>query len=61
MSPITDYASPIWASVVTQDTLEKLGKVQKIRAQAITGAFSTVSLLIIESKTSLLPSLARLH
>lgn len=61
MSPITDYASPIWASVVTQDTLKKLGKVQKIRAQAITGAFSTVSLLIIESKTSLLPSLARLH
>lgn len=53
--------SPIWASAATQDTLEKLGKVQRIGAQAITGAFSTVSLLIAESEASLLPSLARLR
>lgn len=61
MTPITDYASPIWAFAVTQDTLEKLGKVQQIGAQATTGAFSTVSLLIAESEASLLPSLSRLR
>lgn len=61
MTPIIDYASPIWASAATQDTLEKLGKVQRIGAQAITGAFNTVSLLIAESEASLLPCLARLR
>lgn len=29
VTPVTDYASPIWAPAATQDTLGKLGKVQR--------------------------------
>lgn len=29
VTPVTDYASQIWAPAATQDTLEKLGKVQR--------------------------------
>lgn len=61
MTPITDYLSPIWVSAATQNTLEKLGKVQRIGVQVITGAFSTVSLLITEFEASLLPRLAKLR
>lgn len=42
-------------------TTDRLDKVQRIGAQAITGAFSTVSLLIDESEASLLPTQARLR
>ena len=61
VTSITDYASPISGPAAAQYTIEKLDKVQKIGAQAITGAFCTVSLLIAESEASLVPTQARLH
>ena len=61
VTSITDYASPIWGPAAAQYTIDRLDKVQRIGAQAITGAFSIVSLLIAESEASLAPTQARLH
>ena len=61
VTSITDYASPIWGPAAAQYTMERLDQVQRIGAQAITGAFSTVSLLIAESEASLVPTQARLR
>ena len=43
VAPVMDYASIIWASNFTKSSLAKLDDIQKIAAQAITGAFKTVS------------------
>lgn len=61
VTSITDYASPIWGPAAAQYTIDRLDKVQRIGAQAITGAFSTVSLLIAESEALLAPTQARIH
>lgn len=45
VAPVIDYASIIWALNSTKSSLSKLDSIQRIAAQAITGAFKTVSLV----------------
>lgn len=61
VAPAMDYASVIWAPSATASALKRLDKAQRIGAQAITGAFSTVSLLIVEAEAALTPTMDRLH
>ncbi len=61
VAPAIDYPSVIWAPSATVLALKKLDKAQCIGAQAITGAFSTVPLLIIEVEEALTPTMNRLH
>lgn len=51
----------IWAPTATVSILKRLDKAQHIGAQAITGAFSTVSLLISKAVAALMPTMHRLH
>lgn len=44
VAPLVDYASVIWSPGVGKSTLKKLDQIQRIGAQAITGAFRTVAL-----------------
>lgn len=61
VTSITDYALQNWRPAAVQYTINRLEKVQRIETQAIKGAFSTISLLITESKALLAPIQARLH
>lgn len=61
VAPAVDYASVIWAPLATVSALKRRGKAQRIGVQAITGAFSTVSLLIIEAEATLTLTIDRLH
>lgn len=61
VTSITHYASPIWGPASAQYTIDRLDQVQRIGAQVITRAFSTVSLLIAKSEASLVPTQARLR
>lgn len=56
-----DYASVIWAPSATISALKRLDKAQRIGAQAITGAYFTVFLLICEAEASLTPTMDRLR
>ncbi len=53
--PVTDYASVIWALNASKSALSLLSQVKRLGAQAIVGAFWTVSLLVAESKASIVP------
>lgn len=60
VTPVTDYASVIWAPNTSISVLNQLDKVQRIVCQAIVGAFKTVSLTVAESEATLIPSRSRL-
>lgn len=55
VTPVTDYASAIWAPNASTSVLKQLEKVQRIGCQAVVGAFKTVSLTVAESEASLIP------
>lgn len=55
MIPVTDYASVIWAPNASKSALGPLAQMQRMRAQAIVGAFRTVSLLVAESEAAIIP------
>ncbi len=57
---VTDYASVIWAPNASKSALSPLSQVQRLGAQAIVGAFWTVSLLVAESEASTVPLDCRL-
>lgn len=60
VTPVTDYASVIWAPNTSMSVLNQLEKVQRIGYQAIVGAFKTVSLTVAESEASLISFETRL-
>lgn len=61
VAPAIGYASVIWAPSATVSALKRLDKAQRIRAQAITRAFSTVFWLICEAEALLTSTMDRLH
>ena len=58
--PVTDYASVIWAPNASKSALSPFSQVQRLGAQAIVGAFRTVSILVAESEASIVPLDCRL-
>lgn len=59
VAPVMDYASIIWAPKGTKSSLKCLKLPQRIAAQAITGAFSSVSLEVAEFEADIQPISAR--
>ena len=59
--PRMDYASMIWGPNATRSALSGLDRAQRIGAQAVVGAFKTVSLVIAESEAGLEGTLTRLR
>lgn len=53
--PVTDYVSVIWTPNASKLALNLLSQVQKLRAQAIVGAFWTMLPLVAELKASIAP------
>ena len=53
ITPITDYASPIWSHAVTKKLQRELDKSQRIGATAITGAFRNTRLADLEMEASI--------
>ena len=51
--PLIDYASPIWSPGLSISLINKLNILQKIREQAIIGAFCIVASSVIESEAEL--------
>jgi ribonuclease HI len=61
VSPVVDYASPVWSTTLNQNSHQMLNQVQRIGAQAIVGAFRTVALERVEMEASLVPTKQRLE
>ena len=59
VAPVVDYASFIWSHQLTTFTARTLGPVQRIAAQAITGAFRTVALPVAQAEASIEPTVGR--
>jgi len=55
LAPAMDYASPVWSARATRKGLAALNVAQRIGAQAIVGAFRTVSLARAEAEASVVP------
>ena len=55
VAPTIDYASPIWSTSVTGLITKLLQPVQKVAAQAITGAFKTTAIEIAEAEAAIEP------
>ncbi|KAB2568601.1 putative RNA-directed DNA polymerase from transposon BS [Lasiodiplodia theobromae] len=61
VAPTVDYAAPVWAPAITAPLMKSLEAVQRIAGRAITGAFRTVALPILEAEAAILPVGIRLH
>ena len=53
VAPVVDYASNVWMHASGWKSMPSMNRVQKIRAQAITGTFSTVATAIGEAEASI--------
>ena len=53
IAPIMDYALNIWEHACTQPAMTAFNRVQKVGAQAITGAFRTVLTAVAEAEASI--------
>ncbi|KAI1839409.1 hypothetical protein JX266_014380, partial [Neoarthrinium moseri] len=54
VTPAVDYGSNVWAHTCTGPKLRALERIQKTGGQAITGAFNTVALAVVEAEASIL-------
>jgi len=61
IAPTMDYASPVWSARATRKGIDALNVAQRIGAQAIVGAFRTVSLARAEAEASVVPLEERLQ
>lgn len=61
VAPTVDYTTPVWAPAITTAILKSLEAVQRIAGRAITGAFRTVALPILEAEAAILPVRVRLE
>ncbi|KAJ3454423.1 hypothetical protein MRS44_018317 [Fusarium solani] len=53
VAPVMDYASVVWSHACGERELTWLNRAQKVGAQAITGAFRTVSTAVAEAEASI--------
>lgn len=53
VAPVIDYASNVWMHACGSATRSPMNRVQRIGAQAITGAFRTVAVAIAEAEASI--------
>jgi hypothetical protein len=60
VAPVMDYASNAWMHAIKEPAMAALNRAQRIRAQAITGAFRTVSVAIAEAEAYIRPVHQRL-
>ena len=60
VAPVIDYASTIW-SHARRVQLGLLNRIQKIGAQAVTGAFTTAATAVIEAEASIKPISQRIQ
>jgi len=61
IAPAINYASPVWLARATRKGINALNVAQRIGAQAIVGAFRTVSLARAKAKASVVPLEERLQ
>ena len=59
VTPRVDYASTVWAHACTSTERKALDRVQKIGAQAITGAFKTVATTVAEAEANIATTQSR--
>ena len=59
VTPRVDYASTVWAHACTSTEKKALDRVQKIGAQAITGAFKTVATTVAEAEANIATTQSR--
>lgn len=50
VAPVVDYASNVWRHACVQKRAKWVDRVQRIGAQAITGAFRTVATAVAEAE-----------
>jgi hypothetical protein len=55
VAPVIDYASNVWMYAVHEAEMAVLNRSQKIGARAITGAFRTVALAVVEAEAYIRP------
>jgi hypothetical protein len=53
VAPVVDYASSIWMHACGSAAMASLNRVQRVGAQAITGAFRTVAVAVAETEASI--------
>ena len=53
VTPVTDYACEVWKHACGLKGMALLARVQRIGAQAVTGAFRTVATAVAEAEASL--------
>jgi hypothetical protein len=53
VAPVVNYASNIWIYVCRSSAIASLNRVQRVRAQAIIGAFCTVAVAVAEAEASI--------
>jgi hypothetical protein len=53
VAPVVDYASNIWMHACGSAAMASLNRVQRVGAQAITGAFRTVAVAVAETEASI--------
>jgi hypothetical protein len=53
VAPVVDYASNIWMHACRSVAMASLNRVQRVGAQAITGAFRTVAVAVAEAEASI--------
>ncbi len=59
--PVMDYAGPMWLGRVTKKGIDALNVAQRTGAQAVVGAFRTVSLARAEAEASVIALEERLQ
>ena len=53
VAPVVDYASVVWSHACRKSDLSEMNRVQKVGAQAITGAFRTVATAVLEAEAGI--------
>jgi ribonuclease HI len=53
VAPVVDYASTVWSHACTGAAIRAINRVQRVGAQAVTGAFQTVATAVAEAEANL--------
>jgi hypothetical protein len=53
VAPVVDYASNVWIHACGYKGIALMNRIQRLRAQAVTGVFRTVATLVAEAEASI--------